>query len=162
MAAIRTILCLAEDEARSACFLDGDWQGRWTEVHRGDADVLLRRLGPHLRLSADAPLPETRGLTVGLWLTELDQLQQATADGAPWAWVVFEPSGTAFLDCLRMGRPTLAAAKRMPVGHCLRREDIETVRGRGGIGAELIDSVVGRTLCYPLARGDEITFGFID
>ena len=159
--AITLLLPENADDPRRAQFLGPRWRDRWAAVHDGPAAALAERFAPFVRLRPGEALPAVEGVTLGLWITETEQLE--ALDGADGAWlgVVFEPSLLAHLDSVRAERPTLVAARRLQQGRAIGSDDMATVPGGGGLNAALKERVVGLKALYDLEEGAPITFGVI-
>ncbi len=154
------ILCLPPSGAADI-FSGEPWVEQWSEIWRGPREALAERLGAYICIASGQNPPDLIGGSAALWLHELDQLDEACASGR-WSTVVFEPSALSAVDALRLGRTSLVAAHTLGAGHELTGDDILSVAGGHGIPVALKHEVIGKKLCYPLTRNQEITFGNIE
>jgi len=157
-----TRILVVNDEAAAAEILAlPGWRARVEQVSHETVDALARRY--HVVLRADhldtAPLfsPDTRVALLCTELAAFERLEKlaTTAD------VIFEPSPVARLDMLGAGRATLRTARALKRGAVLAATDLATENGGHGLGAGLIDRVVGRRVVYDLAEGAPLDFGML-
>ena len=141
-------------------FLSLPWNDLWTDIrHTEDEFSLDLGSGPYVRALPGAALPDVVGTDCALYISELDQLEIAVRNQNVWRNILFAPSHTAKMECLRRTRKTLAAKHTLSAGRTLSATDIIEIHGGGGLAANLKSQIVGGTLCYDVARGEDITFG---
>ena len=156
------VLCGPAALLRSGPFLGLQWKSRWSRIHRGGRDALAAKLTPIVRVHPNDRLPRIEGTRLSIWLTELAQLEEALEHAERWKAIVFEPSDIAVLDCIRAQRETLVARRSLAAGHVLQAKDLSKLTGGGGVAADRQARVVGKSLTYDVAEGEDITFGVID
>lgn len=137
------------------------WRARFAEVSVSPlADLVQRYVAvlPADHLSR-APLV-AEGSRIALLCTDLAGFERAV-QLAPLADILFMPSAVARLDMAVAGRLTLRTALALARGAVIARTDLATEAGGLGLGAGLVDQVVGRRVMYDLPVGAPIDFGML-
>lgn len=150
----------SEDMADEMLMLPG-WRARFAEVSVAPLVELARRYlavlpADHLNR---APLVAEGG-RIALLCTDLAGFERAV-QLAPPADILFMPSAVARLDMAAAGRPTLKAAVALARGAVIARSDLATESGGPGLGAGMMDRVIGRRAMYDLPAGTPIDFGML-
>jgi len=82
---------------------------------------------------------------------DLSRVQVAIGDG------VKRPYASEVQPIVKMGKK-LVAARALPAGHTIRRDDLAIKSPGDGLPPYDIDKIIGRVTCLPLAEDDDIVF----
>ncbi|SDF57267.1 MULTISPECIES: SAF domain-containing protein [Thalassobaculum] len=117
----------------------------------------------HAVIPADhpGPLPVLAdGLRVAFLTTDLAGFERLRRLALPGD-LLFRPSAVARLDLLRAGRRTLVTTRAIRAGERLTTADVAETVGGDGVGAAMLDQMIGRTALYDMAEGAAVDFGHL-
>ena len=113
---------------------------------------------------ASAPLLKggTRAAFLVHDLDALERLRAMQTRGDLKGPILFAPTLVARIELHRLSRPTLKAARPIPLGKLLEEADISEEKGGPGIAAALKPTVLGKKALYALTEGAALDFGVVD
>ncbi|MEQ8331840.1 hypothetical protein [Nisaea sp.] len=95
-------------------------------------------------------------------LDALERLRAMQETGDLKGTILFAPTLVARIELHRLARPTLKAARPIPLGKVLEEADIAEEKGGPGIAAALKPTVLGKKALYALIEGAALDFGVVD